>query len=705
MEMRHLKAAKGIAVLLAVILTGTAACGAKSGSEGTYGETTVTPALQGGTEGEPTVTPAGQGGTEGEPSGAPSVMPEDGDGAGKAPVTEKPSQDTPAVTVTPELRAAVEKIKENEVTEAAERTASITLSDSGIRISGSGCEAEKDRLKIKEAGTYEITGTLSDGSIYVNADNESEVHLILNGVTIHNDDGAAIFCKKAKKVTITLAKGSVNTLSDGADYVFEEGEDEPDAALYAKHDLVLNGSGELRVTSAYGDAVKGKDALYILGGSFTINAADDGIIGRDLLYIADGSFSVTAENDAFKATNDTDAASGNIMIDGGVFRLTAGADGIQAETALRITGGSFSITTGGGAEKAPVRTEWNEFGGRGQGRPGNNQGTAEQETASAKGLKAGKELALSGGSFVLDTVDDALHSNQDIAITGGEFQIATGDDGVHADESLVIEGSTVLRITKSYEGLESKKITISGGEIEIVASDDGLNAASGTQSGGFGRPGMGMSADASCEIVINGGSITVNASGDGIDSNGNITMNGGSVLAYGPTSSGNGVLDYDGTFLLNGGTLLCIGTSSMAQMPAGTSGQYSLAAVLPSGAAAGSKVEILVDGNRVLAAEAQKSFNYIVASSAEFLADADVSILVDGTESYAGALTEVVTCFGITGGMQGGFGGFGGGMQGGFGGGRGDMGGMPWQTDGERPEGGPDGERPEMPEGGMWRQP
>lgn len=674
--MMHSKTGKGIAVLLAVILAGTAACGTETGSEGAYEETTITP-----TE---------QGGTAGEPSGVPSVMPEDGDGAGKAPVTETPSQDTPAVTVTPEIRAAVAEIKKNEVAETAERTARITLSDSGIRISGSGCEAEEGRLKIKEAGTYEITGTLSDGSIYVNVDNESEVHLILNGVTIHNNDGAAIFCKKAKKVTITLAEGSVNTLSDGAAYVFEEGEDEPDAALYAKHDLVLNGSGELHVTSVYGDAVKGKDALYILGGSFTINAADDGIIGRDLLYIADGSFVVTAENDAFKATNDVDAASGNIMIDGGVFRLTAGADGIQAETALQINGGSFFIKTGGGAENAPAKAAGNEFGNRGPGgwqeNPWNTAGA--EETPSAKGLKAGKELTVNGGSFELDTADDALHSNQDIVVTGGEFQIATGDDGVHADESLLIEEG-VLRITKSYEGLESKKITISGGEIEIMASDDGLNAAGGTQNAGFGRPGMGMSADASCEIVINGGSITVSASGDGIDSNGNITMNGGSVLAYGPTSSGDGVLDYDGTFLLNGGTLFCIGTSSMAQMPADTSAQYSVAAALPSGAAAGSTIEILVDGKQVLSAEAQKSFNYIVASSAEFTADADVSILVNGAESYAGALTEVVTCFGITGGMQGGFGG-------GFGGGRGDMGGMPWK---------PDGERPEMPEGGMWRQP
>lgn len=672
------KLKKGTALLLAALMVGTSACKAESGGTN-KGEIT------------PSITPAA---TQ-EPGQA----------------TEKPSQDqTPETVITPapEISEEIAKVKNDEAAQDAEKTAEVTLSDNGIMISGSGCEADGNRLKIKEAGTYEISGALSNGSIYVNVDNEKEVRLILNGVTIHNDTGAAMFCKKASKVTITLAEGSVNTLSDGTGYVFEDGTDEPDAALYAKHDLVINGSGKLNVTSVYGDAIKGKDSLYILGGDFTVNAADDGIVGRDLLYIGDGTFTVVSASDALKATNDTDAALGNIVIDGGTFFLTAGTDGIQAENTIIINGGSFSIKTGGGAESASVKTEENFFGNRGGREMFGNGGNAvtTETTASAKGLKAVNAVTVNGGSFTLDTEDDALHSNKDMRITGGEFQIISGDDGAHADESLTIEGDSIVKITKSYEGLEALTITVSGGELDITAKDDGLNAAGGADGSAFGRPGMGTFGGGSGEIVINGGSLTVSASGDGLDSNGSITMNGGTVLVYGPTSDGNGVLDYDGSFLLNGGTLLCIGSSGMAQAPANTSGQYSLAAVLTSAAAAGSTIEITVDGNSVLSAEAPNRFNYIVASTADFTENAAVGILVNGQEAYAGALTEVVTCFGTTGGITGGFGGgiggFGdrGGM-GGFGGrgGMGEFGGKGGM--GRAQEGGefeqPGGEIPKLP--------
>lgn len=579
-------------------------------------------------------------------------------------------EEAPSVTQTPEVSAAIEAVTRNEKTEDTEKTAVITLSDSGIKIEGTGCKADGSRLKIKEAGTYEISGTLSNGSIYVNVDNESEVHLILNGVTVHNESSAALFCKKAAKVTVTLAEGTVNTLTDGASYVFEEGEDEPDATLYAKHDLVINGTGKLTVTSAYGDAIKGKDSLYILGGELMVTSSDDGIVGRDLLYVSDGVFTINAASDALKSTNDTDTSLGNIVIDGGAFSVIAGTDGIQAENTLTINGGTFTIETGGGAANASVKTEEFGFGGP-WGRWGNQWNTTTEETgepvASAKGLKAGTLLTVTGGTFALDTSDDAMHANRNVTISGGDFVIASGDDGVHADETLWISGNSRLQITKSYEGIEALKIVIDGGEMDITASDDGLNAAGGADSSGFGRPGAGTFGKGESEMTINGGVLTVNAEGDGLDSNGNLTINGGLVWVFGPTSGGNGVLDYDGTFCMNGGTLLGVGTSDMAQTPAQTSGQYSLAAVLPSAAQAGSVIEIVIDGETVISKTSPKRFHYIVASDAAFAAEAEVAVVVDGSERYVGELTDVVTCFGTSGGFGGGMGGFGGGM-GGFGG-------------------------------------
>ncbi len=598
------------------------------------------------------------------------------------------------ITQAPEVNEAIEKVKDSLMTEDTDRRAVVILSDNGIEIAGDGCETDGSRLKIKEGGVYEISGTMSDGCIYVNADKESEVQLIFNGVSVHNETSAAVYCKKAARVTITLAEGSVNTLSDGETYVFEEGEDEPDATLYAKNDLVINGGGTLTVTSAYKDAIKGKDSLYILEGTLTVDSAEDGIVGRDLLYIAEGNFTVGAAADALKASNDVDEGLGNITIDGGLFSLTAGADGIQAENTLVVTGGTFVIKTGGGSVNAPVKTDSFGFGGGkewgGWGDWGDSKGTDTEDTASAKGLKSGALVSVTGGHFTLDTSDDAIHCNTNVAINGGDFTILSGDDGVHADETLQIDGEGKIRITKSYEGLEALNIVVAGGEIEITASDDGLNAAGGADGSGVGRPGMGMFGEGEGEVTISGGTVTIDAGGDGLDSNGNLTINGGTITVFGPSGGANGVLDFGGSFALDGGTLLAAGTSGMSQTPSDASEQYSLAAVLETQAKAGSMVEIIVNGTTVMSGTVPKQFNYIVASSKEFTKGAEVSVAVDGKECYVGTLTETVTCFGFSGG-QGGFGG-----SGGFGGGgrgdRGEFGG------GTRPNV-PNGEMPQMPKG------
>lgn len=616
---------------------------------------------------------------------------------------------TPSVvTPAPELMDAVADILGSVRTEQAERTAMVVLSDAGIQIDGTGCEAEENRLKIKNAGVYEISGSLSDGSIYVNADNESEVHLILNGVSVHNETGAALYCKKASKVTVTLAEGSENSLSDGGAYVLAEGEDEPDATLYAKHDLVLNGTGSLLVESVFTDGIKGKDSLYILEGTYSVTAADDGIVGRDLLYVSGGNITVTSAGDALKSSNDTDGTLGNILIDNGAFSLASQKDGIQAENTVTINGGSFTIQSGGGSANATGKKDDMGFGG-GRGMWGDwqtgNQTT--EDTESAKGIKANNGVTIAGGTFSLDCQDDGVHSNQDVLIAGGVFEISTGDDGMHADNRLTLENGCRVNVTKSYEGLEAMYIDVNGGEISVTASDDGLNAAGGADGSGFGFGGQGGGFGAGeGEITVNGGTLTVNGSGDGIDSNGNVTINGGSILVFGPTSGGNGVLDFGSNFVINGGSLFAIGGSDMAQTPSASSAQYSLAAVTASYAEAGSTVEIAVDGETVFSVKVTKRANYIIASSGKFGKEKEVTILVNGKEVVSGALTDIVTGFGITPGQ-----GFGGGMNGnrgdgfdGFKPGKGEHGNggmrpqMPEGFDGQMPER-PQGGRPQMPEG------
>ena len=250
----------------------------------------------------------------------------------------------------------------SDAAENGDKTGAVTkvvLSDTGITVDGSGCDVREDRLKIEEAGTYEISGTLSDGYIYVNVDNESEVHIILNGVKVHNADSAAFYSKKAARVTVTLAAGTENVFSDGASYVFEPEEDEPDATFFAKHDLVIEGEGTLKVVANYGDAIKGKDSLYINGGVINVDAVDDGITGRDLLQINGGVITVNSESDAIKSSNDVDASLGNIEINGGVLTLTGDGDDIQAENRVIINGGTLALSAGEDGIQSENGTEMN----------------------------------------------------------------------------------------------------------------------------------------------------------------------------------------------------------------------------------------------------------------------------------------------------------------------------------------------------------
>lgn len=145
-------------------------------------------------------------------------------------------------------------------------------------------------------------GTLADGQIVVSLPgDEDKAQIVLDGVTIHNEDGPAIQVDQADKVFLTLADGSTNTLSDGTDYALAEGEDEPYAALYSKDDLTINGSGALRVTGNYRHGIASKDDMVITGGAINVTSVEDAVRGNDAVEIGGGNITVNAGDDAFRS--------------------------------------------------------------------------------------------------------------------------------------------------------------------------------------------------------------------------------------------------------------------------------------------------------------------------------------------------------------------------------------------------------------------
>ncbi|HAX73609.1 MAG TPA: dockerin type 1 [Firmicutes bacterium] len=515
-------------------------------------------------------------------------------------------------------------------------TADIQLGDD-FTVTGDGVEIDNNIVRITKAGTYEISGTLDDGQIIVAAGDEDNVEIILNGANLTSLTSAPIYVENAKNTYIVLADGTENVITDAQTYVLEdETVNEPNAAIFSKDDLIIEGTGSLTVNGNYNNGIQSKDDLKIKSGTITITAANDGLKGKDSVTIEDGVINIVASGDGIRSTNDTDEGRGYITIEGGEINVTADLDAIQAETDLTITGGVFTLSSGGGSvNSSTTSSTWGQWG---QPSSTTQSSTTEtQDSTSAKGLKAGNDITIEGGTFVLDTSDDSIHTNNSIIINGGNFELSSGDDGIHADTTLVINGGDI-NILKSYEGIESQDITINDGTIHLVASDDGINAGGGNDGSGLsGRPGQNTfntSSSSSSIITINGGYIVVDASGDGLDSNGNIVMTDGTVIVNGPTNSGNGSLDYDGNFTQSGGILVAAGSAGMVQTTSTSSTQNGVSITLTQSQQANTLVHIeSSSGEDVLTFAPSKSFQNIIVSSPNLKTGSTYTVSTGGSST------------------------------------------------------------------------
>lgn len=448
----------------------------------------------------------------------------------------------------------------------------IKLSDNNTKVDGNGVEVEGNIITINTAGTYSISGKLSDGQIIVNTDKEKKTYILMDGADITCKKNSPVQILSSEKTVIALAENSKNKITDGTSY--EESENNADAAIYSKEDITFIGSGSLEVNGNYDKGIVSKDDLIIEDGHISVKSVSDGIKGKDSVVVRGGSLTIDAGGDGIQAYNADEEDKGFVSLEDGTIKITSEQDGVQAETNLLVSGGSLDISTGGGSVNSSSKDGWGQWGGQKPGRPMESNNTTEntEDTSSAKAIKADSIIQIDGGNINIDYSDDSIHSNDKLVINNGEIKISSGDDGLHSDSELEINGGTI-DISKSYEGIESTNITINGGDMHVVANDDGLNAAGGTDGSSVnGRPGQNkMESTTSGSATINGGYLVMYADGDGLDANGNLTMTGGTVLVNGPTNGGNGSLDYDGEFNISGGTLIAAGSLGMVQTPSSSS--------------------------------------------------------------------------------------------------------------------------------------
>lgn len=513
-----------------------------------------------------------------------------------------------------------------------ETVQNVSLNEDSISFDGTGASVSGSTITITKAGTYKFSGTLNDGAIIVDSTTEALIRIVLNDATINCSTSAPIYVKQADKVLLTLAKGTTNTVSDGSDYVFSDAtSEEPNATIFSKDDLTINGSGSLIVTANYNNGIQSKDDLKIVSGTIDVTSTDDAFVGKDVLAIRSADITIQANGDGLKTTNTEDSSKGNVAIEGGTLQITAQTDGIQSANGLYIYDGDITIQSGGGSVNSSKQTTMTN--GKAWGNWDNSATTSDEETSSAKGLKSQTVLEISNGTLNLDTSDDSIHTNGTLQISNGTITLSSGDDGIHADTSLLISGG-IIDILQSYEGIESSELTFSGGTIHVKASDDGLNAGGGNDASSTdGRAGQNQfSSDTSKIITFEDGYLYVDAGGDGLDSNGNIVMNGGTILVEGPTDGANGSLDFGGEFFIAGGYLIAVGSSSMLQSPTSISNGSCVS--IGFNTSLSSLVHIQdSNGNDVMTFQPSKTIQSLILYTSQLTNGSTYEIYTDGNAS------------------------------------------------------------------------
>ncbi len=225
----------------------------------------------------------------------------------------------------------------------------------------------EDDLTITEAGVYILSGSY-EKMIVVDAGEEAKVQLVLKNATLTNGNGPAVYVRSADKVFLTAAEGTVSTISDGSNYTFTDEETTPDAAVFSRDDLTINGAGKLTITGNYKHAVVSKDDLVVTAKNLTVSAASTGLNGKESVALSDASVVINAGNNGIRS-DEIVSISGNsvkvdasegieatyILLSGGDITVNASDDGINAawksttySPTVEITGGNVSVTMGAG---------------------------------------------------------------------------------------------------------------------------------------------------------------------------------------------------------------------------------------------------------------------------------------------------------------------------------------------------------------------
>ncbi len=446
-------------------------------------------------------------------------------------------------------------------------TATVTKSDSEIISHVTDAYVTIDLATNTVSGVeIELKGSSDNGGIKIYG--SKKLKLTLNGLSLTSAKGPAINNQCKKRMFLHIADGTENSLTDAVTYTddpyyLDATQDEDrKGCLFSEGSIIMSGTGVLTVKGQNKHAV-------VTDNMFTMRPGSNLIING-------------AAKNGLHVKGDSDTGTAITILGGYIYANIASeaGKGIKADLNVDIQGGVLELNTSGNAV----------------------YDTDEKDSSSAAGIKTDGNIIISGGKITAKSTGSGgkgLNSDGEIIISGGETNVATNGSkfvysnsidsspkGVKADGNITISGG-VLNIAATgkndgSEGLESKAtLSITGGEVNSYAYDDAINASKA--------------------IEISGGKVTAYAiNNDGIDSNGTLTISGGTVVASG-TSAPEGGFDCDNSnyFKINGGNVFAVG-GTMQSLPSSSSAQYCVSYSGFTGSK-GSIVKVLDSSSNVLA--------------------------------------------------------------------------------------------------------